>query len=85
MDELLTPKLGRCVDDAENLYRAGGAVVVVAAHDAAVVHVADVLGRQRGVPVRIWLGVSDAVPVPDGDRFVPVSYTHLTLPTICSV
>lgn len=66
LEGALTPKLGRCVDDAENLYRAGGAVVVVAAHDAAVVHVADTLGRQRGVPVKIWLGVSDVVPVPRG-------------------
>ena len=62
----MAPKLGRCADDAENRYRAGGAVVVVAAHDAAVVHVADAL-RSRGVPVRIWLGVADAVPGGDGD------------------
>ena len=67
----LTPKLARCATDAENRHRAGGAVVVVAAHDAAVVRVADELGR-RGVPTRTWLGVADAAPgrPDDGTRFV---------------
>ena len=66
----LTPKLARCVDDAVNRYhQANGAVMFVAAHDAAVVHVADAI-RQRGVPVKMWLGVSDAVPGGDDNRFV---------------
>ena len=30
-------------------------------------------------------GVSIANPVPAQDEMAPVSYTHLTLPTICSV
>ena len=30
-------------------------------------------------------GWFDKVNIPDGDDYAPVSYTHLTLPTICSV
>ena len=36
-----------------------------------------------------WLDMtpadSDMLAVPDADSLMPVSYTHLTLPTICSV
>ena len=36
-----------------------------------------------------WLDMTPAHPdmfgVPDPDSLIPVSYTHLTLPTICSV
>ena len=69
----LPPKLERCVNDAANRYEAGGgnaAVLVVAAHDAAVVAIADALREKRGVPAHAWLGVADAVPGEPGGPFV---------------
>eukprot|EP00975_Prorocentrum_lima_P022658 4766987-Prorocentrum_lima.AAC.1 len=42
------------------------------------VHLMTCKGRKGG-------GVTCKVEVDGGERFMPVSYTHLTLPTICSV
>ena len=38
-----------------------------------------------GVHESLLSTIDGAMPIPDGDFSYPVSYTHLTLPTICSV
>eukprot|EP00969_Alexandrium_andersonii_P078690 3469611-Alexandrium_andersonii.AAC.1 len=49
----------------------------------------DSFTASRDLPGQSWAGLGNAWAVPrrclGGARAVPVSYTHLTLPTICSV
>ena len=61
--------------------------------DNAIIHIAeteelsaaDLPNTQVSVPLNLWLEEAEAIKARDGLVAVPVSYTHLTLPTIYSV
>ena len=58
-------------------HEAGHALVALLQEDTDPVHKVTIIPRGRA------LGVTQQLP--SEDRYTPVSYTHLTLPTICSV